>query len=931
VETSGSAIIGSLSHKMSLAPGVRLGPYEILSAIGAGGMGEVYKARDTRLERTVAIKILPTSDPVRRQRFEREARAVAALNHPNICTLHDVGQQDGTDFLVMEYLEGQTLADRLKKSALPLDQALQCAIQIAEALDRAHKHGIVHRDLKPGNIMLTNGGAKLLDFGIATIRPTEVRDGVATTRTDRTLTAEGNLIGTLHYMAPEQLEGREADTRSDLFAFGAVFYEMLTGRRPFEGETESRVIAAVLDSEPPPISGTQPLTPSVLEHVVKRCLAKDPEERWQTMHDVGLQVKWIAESAATVPSVQQDRRRLSKRPWMVGLAAAGLILATVATGSVLSRAGRRLEERSPEVTRSLVSVAPADQVQDYVGRGNRPVRRALTLSPNGRHLVFSALQNGRLQLYARSLGLLEARPIPGTEGAASPFFSPDGEWVGFWTSTGELRKVPIDGGPSVTLCRVQGFHGASWGSDGRIVFALQTGGLWEVSDAGGSPEPLTMIETTGGEVSHRLPHVIQGGDAVLFTVTRNRFPNWGETDVFIYLRQKRTQKLLFEGGADARYTSSGHVVYVREGVLMAAPFDTARMEVTGGSVALVADVMQAVYESPARLANTGAAQFAISDSGALAYIPGGVAPETQRVLSWVDRTGRVEPLRVSPRSFTQPRLSPDDQRIAVATSGRKTDIYVFEIARGNVTRLTTEGRNGTPIWSPDGTRLTYRSSRSGADNLFWLPADGNGAPERLTTSIHNQVPATWAPDGQGLLFYDLRQHSKGLRSDIWLLPLQGDRKPRSILESPFFKFGVDVSPNGQWLAYASNESDRPEVYIRPYDRPGPRVKVSVEGGMLPVWRRDGRELFFIVPPTTQGQIQMMAAPVTTRPALSTGTPSRLFEGSYFTVQPGRSFDVTADGQRFLMVQEMEPPSVKITQMVLVQNWFEELKRRVPGK
>jgi serine/threonine-protein kinase len=557
-------------------------------------------------------------------------------------------------------------------------------------------------------------------------------------------------------------------------------------------------------------------------------------------------------------------------------------------------------------------------------------------------LVFSALQSGRQQLYTRSLDQLEAKPIPGTEGGLNPFFSPDGRWVGYWARSGELRKVPLDGGPSVTLCHVPLLHGASWGANGRIVFAREMGGLWQVSDGGGTPEPLTVIDAPASDVSHRLPHVIQDGDAVLFTVTRNRFPRWDETQVFVYSRRTRTQKRLIEGGADARYASSGHLVYLRNGVLMAAPFDPMRLVVTGGSVALVADVMQAAYEAGSAW-DTGAGQLALSDSGALAYIPGGVVPDAQRTLVWVDRNGKAVPLSLSLRSFKDVRLSPDGQRVAVSTFGMNMDLYVFEVARGNLTRLTTEGRNGTPVWSPDGTRLAYRSGRAGADNLYWQLADGSGRPERLTTSRNNQIPATWTPDSQGLIFYELlHQQSDGQRArpisriayelvDAWLLPLYGARTPRPILQSPIFKLGVDVSPDGRWLAYASTESDRPEVYVHPYDRPGPRVKVSADDGMTPVWRRDGRELFFIVPPDPEGRIQVMVAPVTTKPVLSIGTPTRLFEGNYYTTWPARTFDVTADGQRFLMIQDKDLPSVKISQIVLVQNWFEELKRLVPGK
>jgi Tol biopolymer transport system component len=941
--------------------GRRLGPYEIVSPLGAGGMGEVYKARDTRLDRTVAIKILPAAfaaDPEVRERFDREARAISSLSHPNICQLFDVGHQvpstlrepqgrpeqgrgttgsgQAVDFLVMEYLEGETLSARLEKGALNIDEALQTAIQIASALDAAHRAGIVHRDLKPGNVILTKTGAKLLDFGLAKAQPA-VGAGLQTgpsmvQTTPPSLTVRGTILGTFQYMAPEQIEGEDADARTDLFAFGVLLYEMLTGQRAFTGKTQASLLGAILKDEPPPLSTTQPLTTPALDHMVRRCLAKNADERWQTAADVMRELKWIAEGGGSKAGMAPGSAPPVRRMWLMwGLAGllTGLFIGGAIAGVVVWSRVRGSNQGSTDVVRTLVGIAPADQLQDRSPVEGRLNRTAIAISPDGRFLVFTGVRGGSQRLYLRAFDQLDATPIAGTDGGASPFFSPDGKWVGFQAG-GELRKVPAAGGPPVVVCKAPLPFGASWGTDDRIVFSRVNGGLLQVAAAGGAPEELTSLDAAKGEVSHRLPHVLPGGEAVLFTVTRNRFPKWDETQIAVISRRTRAVTVLIEGGADARYVSSGHLIYARQGVLMAAPFDATQMKVTGGSVGLVADVMQAAYELSSAN-DSGAAQFAVSQNGAMVYVPGGTVPEAARSLSWVDRTGRAEPLPIPPGPFQQPRISPDGRRVAVATIGLKTDIWVFEISRSVFTRLTTEGRNGTPVWTPDSTRLAYRSGIVGPDNLFWRPADGSGAAERLTKSPHHQVPASWSPDGKALVFYDLGQDLTNSTDDLWVVPLSGNRQPQSLVESAFNKGGADISPDGQWLAYHSSESGRSEVYVQPYGRPGARQQISTAGGQSPVWTRNGQELVYVVPAPQAGvgAISMMAAPVTTRPSFGIGAPKRLFDGQYAVNSPARPYDVTTDGQRFLMVQEKERPPVKLTEIILVQNWLEELKRRVP--
>ena len=894
---------------MALQAGTRLGPYEILAAIGAGGMGEVYKAKDTRLDRTVAIKVLPShlsNNTQLKERFEREARAVSSLNHPHICTLHDIGSENGVDFMVMEHIEGQTLADRLSKGALPLDQALQRGTEIADALDKAHRQGVVHRDLKPGNIMLTKSGAKLLDFGLAKMTAAETDGGgVSALPTEaKPLTQEGSILGTFQYMAPEQLEGKEADSRTDVFAFGALMYEMLTGKRAFEGKSQASLIVAIMEKDPPAMSELQPMTPAALNRVIKKCLSKEPDSRWQSASDLHDELKWIAESGSTTAILSADTAAPAPKRWQQAMP---LAMVAVLAAGIAGLAGWNLKSSTTiwPVAHFTVPLLPDEQLAGLADTS--PV----AASPNGNAFVYVANRDDVQQLFLRSLDSLEAKPISGTEGGAGPFFSPDGRWLGFFAG-GHLKKVPIAGGRSTVLAPAPLSRGGSWGNDGEIIFSRSLGGLDRVSASGGEPDHLTTPDSDEGASTHRFPKHLPGANAMLFTVGTGS--SWDDALIVAQRLDTGERKVLIEGGSDARYVPTGHLVYVRAGALMAAAFDLDRLEVTGPPVAIVKGVMQSTNI-------TGAAFFGFSELGWLVYVPG-TGKASEQTLVWVDRKGEEQPLPVPPQPYRAPSLSPDGQRLAVhLDQGFQADIWVYDIPRGALTRLTFEGNNQAPVWTPDGGKVTFMSNRAGQRwNLFWKSGDGSGIEERLTTSEQLQFSGSWSRDGQVLAFHQSTGVG-GVSSadhDIWMFPLEGERTPWPFLQTPFDEAEPQFSPDGRWLSYHSNESGQYEIYVRPFPKAEEgKLQISTEGGTEPVWAGNG-ELFY-----RNGE-QMMAVDITTEPSLSAGTPRLLFERRY-DVGPDRltNYDVTSDGQRFLMIKtdEEEP-----TQLNVVLNWFEELKR-----
>ncbi|HSL20888.1 MAG TPA: protein kinase [Vicinamibacterales bacterium] len=898
---------------MALTAGTRLGPYEILGLIGAGGMGEVYQARDTRLDRSVAIKILApglSADADLRARFEREARTIAALNHPHICTLHDVGEREGSTFLVMEHLAGETLAARLEKGPLPLEVVLSVATEIADALSAAHRQGVVHRDLKPGNVMLTRAGIKLLDFGLAKLRqaqPAVAGLSAAPTRTTP-LTGTGSIVGTLHYMSPEQLEGREADARSDLFAFGAIVYEMATGRRAFEGNSQASLIAAIIDRDPPPVSTLQPLAPRALDRLVRRCLAKEPEERWQTAKDLIEELKWIAESGGVQAEAAREPRRSRRRHLVLAVTAVLGTVAGAVAGWIFTRASA---QHALPVQRWAVALPSGH----FLGRGG--AGRLLAVSPDGQHLVYGVGTGEASRLYHRPLDRLDAVVLPGTDGAAHPFFSPDGEWVGFIAGD-RLKRVSLAGGTPISVCNVAGpVRGATWTARDAIIFASGSGNLMAVPSAGGTPRVIMAPDQAQGEYAYRWPQALPGGRAVLVTVTPRVSANGKLMAVVL---EEGTGHVLAEGVSSPMYTASGHLLFVRESSVFAAPFDVERLELRGEPVPVLEGVLTF---------SAGAANYDVSRDGSLVYLPG----ELGVTLAWVDQHGRAEPIR-SGRWFGTPQVSPDGRRAAVDMTNDEggSDIWVYDVARNGFTRFTTGAANHDSRWSPDGRWIVFSSNRDGEFDLYRKRTDFSGEAERLLKKEGRQTPEGFSPDGEFLIYSETGSAGK---SDLWRLPIRTGATPVPLFETPFSESHASVSPDGRWLAYVSDESGRDEVYVRALAERGGRLQVSTEGGVRPAWSRTGQRLFFFSPTRlTYGQREMLVSEVTTGPELRFGTPRRMFEGAYgvgVAEYAYTGFSIDAGSGRFLMLIPSSDQAAALSRLVVVTNWFEELRAKVPVK
>ena len=885
---------------MTLSAGSKLGPYEILAQVGAGGMGEVYRARDSRLDRDVAIKVLPShlsSNEDLRQRFEREAKTISQFSHPHICALFDIGREGDADYLVMEFLEGESLAARLAKGPLPTEQLLRFGIEMADALDKAHRQGIVHRDLKPGNVMLTKTGVKLLDFGLAKYQasPREAAlSGVSRLATEAQasapLTERGTVLGTFQYMAPEQLEGGQADARSDIFAFGAVLYEMATGKKAFQGKSQASLIGAILRDDPPSVSEIAPMMPPALNRIIKTCLAKDADDRFQTAHDVMLQLQWIAEggSQAGLPApVAARRKSREKLAWGVA-AAAILAAAALGAGFVLRapKVGRlvRFEVATPE---GIIAVD------------------APRISPDGRFLAFNATDSaGKSRIWVRPLNALAAQPLPGTEGTTRPFWSPDSRFLGFFAE-GRLKKIEISGGPAQKICDAPTGADGSWSPEGVILYDGRANDpIHRVSAAGGVPIVAVKPEAARKETSVAWPEFLPDGRHFLYMAIGQK-PE--DSTYRIGLLDSAESKQLAPAQTLITYAPPGYLLFVRDKTLVAQRFDAKTMKTTGEPVPLAERV---------GTNSVGLARFSVSRDGTLAYRTG----ESGARLLWMDRGGREIDTIGDQGEYGNPSLSRAGDRLAFGlndTRNGKNDIWIRDLARGVNSRFTFgAGNNITPVWSPDGAIIVFASDREGQFDLYEKPATGQGEEKLLVKNDEFKFPCDWSRDGRYIVY-----SSQGKKTgwDTWALPTFGDRKPIPVITDAFNELLASFSPDGRFIVYVSNESGRSEVYVQTFPGKGGKWQVSTAGGSDAHWRADGKELFY-----RAADQKLMAVDIQAGSGFQAGIPRALFTAR---VQPGVSrnkYVPSADGQRFLFVAPLGREAIVPTTVVL--NWFSGLGR-----
>ena len=902
-----------------MKPGTQLGSYEILSPLGKGGMGEVWRARDQKLGREVAIKTLPeefAKDEERLARFEREAKLLASLNHPNIAAIYGLEEDNGTRFLVLELVEGDTLADRLKRGAIPVEESLNLALQIAEALEAAHEKGVIHRDLKPANIKVTpEGKIKVLDFGLAKAFAGDGSDVNLSHSPTLSMqaTQQGVILGTAAYMSPEQARGVTVDKRADIWAFGCVLYEMFTGRQVFKGELMSDVMASVLKSDPD-YKGLPPTIHPKLRDVLRRCLEKEPKQRWQDVGDVRVELEQVlADPSGTSIQLMTEVAQAAPRSRLSSIALTAALSVVLAGVTVWN-----LKPEPPKPVSRFPFVLPDGQSFTRTGR---PL---VAVSPDGTQFVYVA--DG--QLYLRSLNEMEARSIPGTdEDVSGPFFSPDGQWVGYYSNlSSKLKKIAITGGASIELCDTVQPFGASWSKDGSILFALQEG-IMSVPDNGG--EPIVLIQSADGERSAS-PQLLPGGDAVLFSVTGTVGPatvtRWDEGQVVVESLSTGVRKVVANGGSDGKFVSTGHVVYALESSLLAVPFDDlGDMEATGGPISVL---------NPVRRANginaTPSANYAISETGSLLYAVGGSTP-ADRILALASRNGNVEPLNVPNDQYLSPRLSPDGTKVAVQIDeDDRSSVWVYDLAEQDTTirRLTLEGNNYRPIWSPDSEWVAFASDRDGPTSVYRQRVDGSGV-QKLTTPEEGTIhyPESWSPDDT-LSFQSLRNDDR----DIWTLSLDNGTSPRGLAVEPESQqMGSAFSRDGKWIAYSSSPDAAPvasELYIQPFPPTGDRYEITRDTGVFPVWAYDGRELFYR--PT--GAINSLKwVGISTQPAVRFSGEEVLPIEDFIVEGFYRDYDITPAGDKFIVVMpaRQELLESNTNQINIVLNWFEELKERVP--
>ena len=906
---------------MTLSPNTTLGHYRVASKIGSGGMGEVYIARDTRLDREVAIKIVLAdfaSDGDRMQRFEQEARATSALNHPNILTVYDVGTYQGSPYIVAELLEGEELRQRLDEGPIPLRKTIDYSQQIISGLSAAHEKGIVHRDLKPENLFITKDDrVKILDFGLAKLRAAKLEASSSEDATRRAITSPGVVMGTVGYMSPEQVRGHATDYRSDIFSFGAILYEMVTGRRAFRRETMAETMSAILKEEPDEPTETNPNISLSLERIIRRCLEKKPERRFQSTSDLGFALEALSTTSSSGASRTQTALTLDtaapgklnglrNRSWMSALLVAACALALVATTYGLTRwLQHGTEPTNGDVAHLSVFLPDGDEL-------GLTSQWPIALSEDGKRVAYTGLRGGKTLLFVRTLSDAAPRAFDGTDGCQSPFFSPDGQWIAFFAES-KLRKIAVGGAAMQTLADAPFARGGAWGGDGFIYFApTNVGGIWRVPEGGGTASEVTRKDSANGEISHRWPHVVAGSNVLLFTAWTG--PGNDEHNVAIQEIGGKDHHILVKGGDAPRYVPKlGMLLYVRLGELFAVSWQPSNTDL-GRAVPV------AMSERTSETGIEGSGNYAVSGTGTLAYVAGGRSLNSARLV-WTDRTGKVEPLPLPERDYENVMISPDGTRAIVQIRGAKTELWIYDFARSTLTPIgESAGSSQSPLWTADGTHIIYRGTNKGFRNLYWRMADGSGVEERLATKQDaTHTPTSVSPDGHWLVFNEgSAQESGGV--GIWLMQLDGDRTPRHFFTVPAGESDGQFSPDGKWLAYQASVSSRQEIYVSPFPGPGPRRQVSIDGGIEPLWSRDGRELFF------QNGSQLMSVSVTPGAEWSASQPHVVHEGRFARGPNGNtSWSINREGTRFLRIQLVEPERA-ITHVELVLNWFSELKQ-----